>query len=106
MKKLLTLLLSLFALATLAQVRQANVLSLQGFGGNNGVASSVSRQQDNSFIIGIGANSNVGNIDLLCTGSGDRIIFMKFNSDASILEWSKCYHSSFSDSGFSNMFST
>jgi hypothetical protein len=58
------------------------------------VETNVSKTSDGGFVIGIRTNSTpgTGNIDSFCTSSlsGDRALYLKYNSDASILEWSKC----------------
>jgi len=105
MKTLLTLLISFFSFAATAQIPEPAMLWLHGYGGNSEVITNVSPQLDGGFIINIGATSNA-DLDSLCTLSGDINVFMKYNADASVLEWSKCYHSSFSDSGFIYMFTT
>ncbi len=85
--------------------QEPSVLWMNGYGGNSAVAPHVSTQRDGGFIVAIGATSNIG-IDSLCTISSDIVVFFKYNSDASVLEWTKCYRNNFSDSGFIYMFST
>jgi Secretion system C-terminal sorting domain len=89
--------------------QEPELLWLKGYGGNgyNEVSSNVSQTQDGGFIVCIGSNSvtGTGNIDSLCVMSGNRQIFLKYNSDASLLEWTKCskdgsYIYSKSDGGF------
>jgi len=106
MKTLLTLLISFFSFAATAQIPEPAMLWLHGYGGNSEVGANVSPQLDGGFIIALAANTNVGNIDSFCSLSGDKSVFMKFNSDASVLEWSKCYFQNFDDSGFGYMFAT
>jgi hypothetical protein len=93
MKPLFTLLLSLFTLAATAQVPEANVLSLQVIGGNGDdlTLTPVTATADGGFIISIETSSTIGPIDTLCSIPDPEIIFQKYNSDASVLEWSKCY---------------
>jgi len=107
MKKLLTLFLSLFTLVDLAQVQQPDVLSVHVYEGSCSLSPNVCPQKDGGFIFNIYAASNgIGTIDSLCGLSGDRTIFIKYNSDASILEWIKCYAGNSHDSSFEFMFST
>ena len=75
--------------------QQPTLLSLKEYGGNSEVITNVSAQLDGGFIISITANGSSASIDSFCTIGGNRIIFMKYNVDASVLEWSKCYDSSF-----------
>ncbi len=94
MKKLLTLLLIFFTLPAFTQVPEPSLLSLKGYGGNgvDQVHSHVTKTDDGGFIIAVSSNSdsNTGNIDSFCNIGGNRVIYLKYNSDASVLEWSKC----------------
>ena len=96
MKKLLLFFFIVFAFSARAQIPEPAMFWLEGVGGNgyNEVGTFVSKTTDGGFIINIGTNSasGTGNIDSFCASSsiGDRTIFLKYNSDASILEWSKC----------------
>ncbi len=106
MKKLLSIFFIFFSYVAFAQ--QPALLSLQGIGGNNdddGVATYVTTTQDSGFIINFSTVSDfgTGNIDSFCTMSGYRTIFAKYNGDASVLEWSKCYGQA-GDSFFSYIF--
>ena len=110
MKKIFFIFFVLFSYSAFAQ--EPAMLSLKGIGGNNDdqVGSWVTKTQDGGFVIGIGTNSTygTGNIDSfsLCTTSGDYAsIFVKYNSDASIVEWSKCYGQN-GDSAFGYIFPT
>jgi hypothetical protein len=83
--------------------------SIIGYGGDQGegVGTHVTKTSDGGFILEIGSNSDVGtgNIDSLCSSARKRSIFLKYNSDASIIEWTKCYDSE-GDSTFEYMFPT
>ena len=93
MKKLLTLSALLCSLSCMAQ--HPGLVSLKGIGGNNeDAAAYVNPTADGGFILTIGTQSgaDTGNIDtLFCNAEAKRTIFNKYNSDGSILEWSKCY---------------
>ena len=71
------------------------MLSLKGYGGSDDdqVNTNVTMTNDGGFIISLTSFSNTGsgNIDSFCALGGYRTIFAKYNSDASLLEWSKCY---------------
>jgi hypothetical protein len=92
MKLLLSIFLSLLSLTAFAQVPEPALLWLKGYGGDGGdqVLKQVTKTADGGFIICIGAGSdpNTGNIDSFCTTPTG--VFLKYNPDASILEWSKC----------------
>ena len=76
---------------------------LRSFSGNSEVLPNVTKQLDGGFIVGIESTSNSCNIDSLYSApNADETIFLKYNSDASILEWHKCYNSSI----YGYMFST
>jgi len=83
-----------------AQILQPQIDWLTVWGEEGTVSSSGMKQLDGGFVICLETNALIGNIDSLCNRTDDRTIFMKYNADASVLEWTKCYHSSFSDSGF------
>lgn len=106
MKNSITLLLVTFSFFSVAQVHQPNLLSLKVIGGNGGdqVHTQVIGTIDGGFIISLGSTSTTGSIDSFCSVTYGRTIFQKYNADASVLEWSKCYYSNFNDSGFINIF--
>jgi Secretion system C-terminal sorting domain len=109
MKKLITILLTFLSFCGYAQVPHPALLSLKGIGGNGDdqVATQVIKTEDGGFIIDIGSNSdpNTGNIDSFCNIGGERSIFVKYNSDASEIEWSKCYgYASGGDTGYIYMY--
>jgi len=106
MKIFFTLLISIFSLAAIAQVPEPAMLWLKGYSGNSNIAPLVSPQLDGGFVIAMGANISGGNIDSFCSLVGDRGIFLKYNSDASILEWTKCYFQNFGDSSLGYIDST
>ena len=96
MKKLLLIFIVFCAIDTFGQVPEPRMLSLMGYGGNgySEVEPNVTKTNDGGFIINIATNviAGTGNIDSFCTGisTGDKAVFLKYNSDASTLEWSKC----------------
>ncbi len=96
----------------LAYAQEPVMLSLQGIGGNGSdqVGTNVTKTNDGGFIIGIGTNSahSTGNIDTfsLCTTTGNySSSFIKYNGDASLIEWKKCYDQR-GDSAFGYIFPT
>ena len=98
MKKIsfaLFIVFSFFSFAVIAQVPEPVMLSLKGYGGNGAsqVVPNVTKTQDGGFIVCISSNSTTGtgNIDSLCSMNGSRMIYLKYNADGSILEWSKCF---------------
>jgi len=95
MKQILTILLFVVVFSFAARAQEPAIGWLKGYGGNidDGVATQVTRTQDGGFIIVIGTNSDTttGNIDSLCNPTRKREIFVKYNADASVIEWSKCY---------------
>jgi len=109
MKALCTLLLSLISCSVIAQVGGPALLWLSGYGGDKDdqVGAPVTKTQDGGFIIVFDSNSDsaTGDIDSFCNISGGRTIFLKYNADASILEWSKCYGYD-GDTGLAYMFPT
>jgi len=97
MKPFFTFLFIVLAFSVTAQIPEPAMLWLRGYGGNgfNNVGTFVTTTNDGGFIVGIGTNAipGSGNIDSFCSSSlsGDREIYLKYNADASILEWSKCF---------------
>ncbi len=89
---LLCLLLSFGSMAS-AQIPEPVMLWLKGIGGNGSdiLLTPVIKTSDGGFIISYQTTSTIGPIDTLCSISNPEIIFQKYNSDASILDWSKCY---------------
>ncbi len=77
-----------------AQVPQPEIKWIKGIGGNNitGVLKQVTPATDGGFILAIGTNATAGtgNVDSFCLLSGNRQVFVKYNSDATAIEWSKC----------------
>jgi type IX secretion system substrate protein len=94
MKKYLSFLFIVFSFSASGQVPEPAMLSLRGVGGSgyDEVGTLAIKTADGGFIIGIGTNSapGTGNISSYCTLDGERDIFMKYNADGSILEWTKC----------------
>jgi len=95
MKTLLTLLISFFSFAATAQIPEPAMLWLREYGGNGDdqVEPFVTKTQDKGFISCINSNSayGTGNIDSFCSMSDSRNIFIKYNSDAGVVEWTKCF---------------
>ncbi len=104
MKKLFVFFVLILSSSAYAQIPEPAMLWLKSYGGNSNIASLVTPQLDGGFIICLGAGTSSGNIDSFCSLTGIRSIFLEFNSDASILDWTKCYEQN--DSSFSCMFST
>lgn len=71
------------------------MLSLKGIGGNGGEAftPTIKKTIDDGFIIHIETSSTIGtgNIDSFCNDISKREIFIKYNQNATVIEWSKCY---------------
>jgi type IX secretion system substrate protein len=92
MKKYLVLLFIVFCFRAFAQ--EPAMLSLTGIGGSgvDQVSNQVTKTSDGGFIICISSTSAAGSgdIDSFCDLSGERSIFLKYNSDAMVLEWTKC----------------
>ncbi len=95
MKKLLLIFFILFSYTTSVYAQEPAMLWLKGYGGDQGaqVLTHVTATQDGGFIIALETSSDVGtgNIDSLCTAERKRVIFVKYNADASVMEWTKCY---------------
>jgi hypothetical protein len=93
MKSFLSFLLILCSLAATAQ--EPYMLSMIGIGGNGSenISNYVTKTADGGFITHIETSSaiNSGNIDTFCSVMNKRQIFVKYNADASLIEWSKCY---------------
>jgi Secretion system C-terminal sorting domain len=85
---------SLIALTTAAQIPEPALLSLKGIGGNvyDYISNNVTSAADGGFIVRINSSSdkNTGNIDSLCSMSGNRVMFVKYDADAMAVQWSKC----------------
>ncbi len=68
---------------------------LKGFGGDlvDDIQPTVIKTKDGGFIVRMQTNSTIasGNIDSFCPYNGARKIFLKYNADATVLEWSKCF---------------
>lgn len=110
MKKLLYFLLIFLSFAATAQVPEPHMLWMKVIGGDvaDKVSSNVSSTSDGGFIMSIGTNSDSGPItDSFCnTPLSNRVIFIKYNAEATVKEWSKCYISNWSDTGYAFMFQT
>src|SRR4051812_15282036 len=95
MKKFLFLILIFSVCRVGAQVPEPETLWLKGIGGGGGdqVSKFVTATHDGGFIIGLGINgvSGSGNVDSFCALSGSRSIYVKYNADATVQEWSKCF---------------
>ena len=109
MRTLLTILFSFIASVAIAQVPQPTMFWLKGIGGgaDDNLSPNTVKTQDGGFIVNISTYSGrgVGNIDSFCTESDKRQVFIKYNADATAVEWSKCYEKS-GDSVLSYLFPT
>ena len=76
-----------------------------GGGGDELIQKNITRTQDGGFIINIvtSAAANTGSIDSFCSFTNKRSIFIKYNSDASVIEWNKCFGFG-ADSNFNYIF--
>ena len=96
MKTLITFIISFLSVGCFAQVPEPATLWLREYGGGgfDEIVNAVTKTSDGGFIVCISTNSSpgFGNIDSLCTGDtiNSENIFLKYNSDATILEWTKC----------------
>lgn len=92
MRKLLTLLLFFGSITVYAQVPQPAIFSIKCYGGNgeDDVWHQVTKTDDGGFIIAYQTGSVYGSIDSFCSTPNPGIIFQKYNSDASVLEWTRC----------------
>jgi len=99
--------LSIFFLPCSGQ--QPATLSLKGYGGSSydQFLTPITKTGDGGFIASIntGSPSGSGNIDSFCIADSQRTIFIKYNADASAIEWSKCYKID-GDSNFVYMYPT
>jgi hypothetical protein len=95
MKKLLVFFFIVFSFSAIAQVPEPEIYSLKAIGGNNitQVGKFALGTPDGGFVIMINTNANPGsgNTDSFCAMSGQRHIFVKYNSDATAVDWIKCY---------------
>lgn len=93
-------------LVVIAQL-ETPMISLETIGGDvsDQVSSFVAKTSDGGFIVGLGSNSTSGPItDDFCSPTFvNRAIFIKLNAGATVKEWSRCYQSSWSDTGYSYM---
>jgi len=110
MKKFPLLFFILFFFACTTYAQEPALQWLKGYGGNgsDGMGVAVTKTNDGGFIIGIATNSahGIGNIDTFsyCTTTGNySSSFIKYNSDASSIEWVKCYDVD-NDSSFGYLF--
>ncbi|MCF8450659.1 MAG: T9SS type A sorting domain-containing protein [Taibaiella sp.] len=95
MKKLLYFLFIFLSFTVTAQVPEPDMISLKGIGGNGSdkIGTHITKTKDGGFIIRFETGSSIGsgNIDSLCAPIPNRMIFSKYNGDATVIEWSKCY---------------
>jgi len=95
MKKLIVLFFILFTLTqhVAAQAPEPPMLSLKLIGGNSTdlVLTPVIKATDGGFILSYETGSTTGPIDSLCSVTDPDIIFQKYNGDATVLEWTKCF---------------
>ncbi len=89
---IITCIALLFFNLTNAQVPEPTILTLGSLNGD--ILESLYPHRvstyDGGFIIAVSSNSKNGNITNVCSNYSRRNIFLKYNSDGSILEWSKC----------------
>ncbi len=94
-KLYLTILPAIFACMAHAQVPQPELLWMRSIGGSasESISSWVLSTPDGGFITRIESTSpaGTGNIDSFCSPVERRMIFTKFNNDATVAEWSKCF---------------
>lgn len=94
MRNLYTILFLL--LTQVVNAQEPAMMSLNGYGGNgvDQVSNYVTKTNDGGFIVTIYTTSaaGTGNLDSFCTSGS---IFLKYNADASALEWYRCYPSSY-----------
>jgi hypothetical protein len=87
--------LALFSLILSAQVPAPELLWMRSIGGSasESISSWVLPTPDGGFITRIESMSpaGTGNIDSFCSPVTRRMIFTKYNSNATIVEWSKCF---------------
>ena len=95
MKKMFLLILTYFTLHATAQVPEPAMLSMKVIGGNvyDEMRTNVTKTHDGGFVISLYSNSDSGSgtIDSFCSVNGTKCIFIKYNADASVQEWSKSY---------------
>lgn len=95
MKHLFSLLLLINVFILHAQVPKPDLLWMKSIGGSasEAISSWVLPTTDGGFIVRIESMSpaGTGNIDSFCSPVPRRMIFTKFNGDATIVEWSKCF---------------
>ncbi len=90
-----TLLILYIFISCISYSQEPTLQRLKGIGGS-GIDQStpfVIKTNDAGFITCLFSSSNTGtgSIDSFCLINEYRTIFIKYNSDASIVEWSKCY---------------
>ena len=95
MKKLLLIIFVFFSFAVYAQVPEPQMQWLKTITGDGNVTVErpVIKTFDGGFILRLEANAppGLGNIDSFCSYPGYRDIFLKYNADATTLEWTKCF---------------
>ena len=95
MKNLLLILFAFFSLSAYAQVPEPQMQWLKTITGDGDVEvlRSVINTYDGGFILELQAHTapGLGNIDSFCSYPGYRDIFLKYNADATTLEWTKCF---------------
>ncbi len=95
MNKLVFIVFLLASFGAYGQVPEPAMLWLKGYGGNGGssIEPSVTKTGDGGFIVNLSSNAvaGTGNIDSFCHTTGNTSIFLKYNADGTILEWSRCF---------------
>lgn len=100
------LLLLFIPVLTLGQIAEPAILSLKSYGGNNTTQflKNTISLQDGGFLVAMESTSDIGtgNLNTFCDLDGDRSIFIKYNSDATTIEWVKCFL--YGDTVLNNLF--
>jgi hypothetical protein len=95
MKKLLYFLFIIFSFTAIAQVPEPHMLWMKGIGGigSDQIGTNVTKTNDGGFILRFESASiaGTGSIDSFCAPVQKRMVYVKYNEEASIVEWSKCY---------------
>ena len=95
MRQLLSLNFLFLSVSLLGQIPHPTLLSLKTIGGDGGaiVVTPVTKTSDGGFVTGIYSNAIPGTGDIAdyCSTTGKRYLYLKYNADASVLEWSKCF---------------
>lgn len=95
MKNLLCFLFIILSFTARAQVPEPHMLWMKGIGGigSDQIGTNVTKTNDGGFILRFESASiaGTGSIDSFCAPVQKRMVYVKYNDEASIVEWSKCY---------------